>query len=243
MGFIPLKQKAELMKRAHIEDAGIVAAFVALTDMAAMIQFVVIEVETIRLHYFILPSAVGALFGTVLIYTRRYYRRSKEAERFEKAAKTDYLTGTLNRYAFYTLIESEMERAKRKDRTFSLAMMDIDDFKKINDRYGHRSGDEVLVLFCELVKSGLRATDHLNRWGGEEFMALLPETTLEEALSVTERIRKKVSESSFGLDEPVTVSIGITRYGTDDTIETMIERVDNALYDAKRLGKNRIERR
>ncbi len=242
MGFIPLSRKAELMKRAQIEDAGIIAAFVVLTDMAAMIQFIVIEVDSIRLYYFILPSAVGALFGIILIYTRRYYKRSKEAEHFERAAKTDYLTGTLNRYAFYALIESEIERSKRKDRAFSLAMMDIDDFKKINDKYGHRTGDEVLVSFSQLVKSELRATDYLNRWGGEEFMALLPETTLEEALFITERIRKKVCENSFGLDEPVTVSIGITRYGSNDTIESMIERVDNALYDAKRLGKNRIER-
>ena len=231
------------MKKRQLEDAGIIVTFVTLTDMVALIQFFVIEVDSIRFYYFILPSAVGALFGVILIYTRHYYRKSKQAEHFEKVAKTDFLTGTLNRYAFYALIKSEIERSKRKDIAFSLAMLDIDDFKKINDKYGHQTGDEVLVGFCELVESGLRATDHLNRWGGEEFMALLPETTLEEAIFITERIRKKVSENAFGLKEPITVSIGITQYSANDTIEALIERVDGAVYDAKRLGKNRIERR
>ncbi len=231
------------MKKWQKEDAGIIVAFVTLTDLAALIQFFLIKVDSIKIHYFILPTAVGAVFGIILIYTRHYYRKSKQADHFEKAAKTDFLTGTLNRYAFYALINSEIERSKRKGRIFSLAMLDIDDFKKINDLHGHQRGDEVLVLFCELVDSELRATDHLNRWGGEEFMALLPETTLQEALHITERIRKEVSEKAFGFNHPMTVSIGITQYRKNDTIETLVERVDSAMYDAKRLGKNRIETR
>ncbi|BBG65668.1 diguanylate cyclase/phosphodiesterase (GGDEF & EAL domains) with PAS/PAC sensor [Hydrogenimonas sp.] len=229
------------MKKWRKKEICIIVAFIALTDIAALVQFFIIEVGSIKFYYFIIPSAVGAVFGTILVLTRHYYGKSKLADSFEKAAKTDFLTGTLNRFAFYELIKSEIERSKRKGRVFSLAMLDLDDFKVVNDRYGHQKGDDVLVSFCELVNSELRAVDRLNRWGGEEFMALLPETTVDEALVITERIRSKVGENCFGLKRAVTVSIGITQYRDNDTIESLVERVDSAVYDAKRLGKNRIE--
>ncbi len=223
------------------ENAAIILVFVTLTNMAAWIQFYIIDVDPIMLHYFFLPSAVGAIFGIILIYTRHYYQKSKKAEHFETAAKTDYLTGALNRYAFYTHINDEIERSVRKGRVFCMAMLDIDDFKKINDTYGHRRGDEVLVEFCRLVTSRLRAMDRFNRWGGEEFILLMPETTLDEALAITERIRKEVYEYDFGLDKPLTVSIGLTQNRENDNIESLVERIDEAMYNAKRLGKNRVE--
>ncbi len=235
--------KVERLMKWHKEDAGIVLVCIFLTDTAAWIQFYILDIATLEIHYFFLPSAVGTAFGVILLYTRHYYRRSKQADRFEMAAKTDFLTGTLSRYAFYTHINDEIARSKRIGRVFSLVMLDIDDFKKINDRYGHQRGDEVLVQFCELVENGLRTIDHFNRWGGEEFMALLPETDIKGAKVITERIRKEVSQTPFGLDAPMTVSIGITEYRKDDTIESLVERVDSAMYDAKRLGKNRIETR
>ncbi len=229
------------MNRETKESAAILLICISLTDLAAWIQFQIIGIEDIKLHYFFLPSAVGAAFGIILIFTRHYYQKSKQADHFEAAAKTDFLTGTLNRYAFYAHINDEIERSERKGRIFCMAMLDIDDFKKINDIYGHQRGDEVLVGFCELVQSRLRTMDHFNRWGGEEFMVLLPETTLDEALIITERIRKEVSEKDFGLNEPLTVSIGITQNRENDNIESLVGRIDAAMYNAKRLGKNRVE--
>ncbi|WP_457592770.1 GGDEF domain-containing protein [Hydrogenimonas sp.] len=223
------------------ENAGILLTCISLTDLAAWIQFYIIRIDHIKLYYFFLPTAVGAVFGIILIFTRHYYQKSKQADHFEAAAKTDFLTGTLSRYAFYAHINDEIERSRRKGRAFCMAMLDIDDFKQINDVYGHQTGDEILIGFCELVQSRLRTMDHFNRWGGEEFMILLPETTLAEALLIAERIRKEVSEKDFGLDEPMTVSIGLTQNRKNDNIESLVGRIDHAMYDAKRLGKNRVE--
>ncbi len=229
------------MKKWRMEDLGIIAAFIFFVDMMASIQLYAIGINSIKIHYFVLPTIVGAVFGIILIFTKHYYQKSKQADHFETAAKTDFLTGTLSRYAFYSHINDEIARSKRNKRVFSLVMLDIDDFKKVNDRYGHQTGDKVLIKFCELVAGRLRTTDYFNRWGGEEFMALLPETNPDEAVIITERIRKDVSEKAFGLDSPLTVSIGITGYLKGDTIKSLVERVDTAMYSAKKLGKNRIE--
>jgi diguanylate cyclase (GGDEF)-like protein len=119
-------------------------------------------------------------------------------------------------------------------------MMDLDHFKAINDSYGHQTGDRVLVNFVAKVKTMLRQPDQLGRFGGEEFMALLPETSLEEAVLVAERIRAACALADSG--PSCTVSIGITTHQQDtDTVDTLLARADAALYRAKTNGRNRVE--
>ena len=156
-----------------------------------------------------------------------------------KLAYYDGLTGIYNRRKFNELLQIEYRRAKRYHRHLSALFFDIDHFKKVNDTYGHDVGDEVLVGMARLIEPHIRETDIFARWGGEEFIVLLPETTAENALILAEHIRTAVSEHHFGKVGHVTVSIGLTILKGKERIETMIKRLDNALYKAKESGRNR----
>ena len=159
---------------------------------------------------------------------------------FEHLASHDSLTGALTRRAFLDACHQELERARRKDRPTSLLLMDLDHFKAINDTYGHQAGDRVLVDFVARVNALLRRPDHFGRFGGEEFVALLPETALSEAHVVAERIRAGIE--SGGQQPGCTVSIGIATTAPGETnIDTLLTRADEALYRAKAAGRNRVE--
>lgn len=161
--------------------------------------------------------------------------------KLEELSQKDPLTGVLNRRAMGSVLSSEVERARRYGRPLSLIYMDLDNFKKVNDTYGHAVGDLVLKRFVDVVNEKLRKTDFLARWGGEEFVALLPETGLEGARRLAERIRTAIEEENFGKPGRITVSMGVTQFRQDDTVETFLSRADKALYQAKRKGKNRVE--
>jgi diguanylate cyclase (GGDEF)-like protein len=156
---------------------------------------------------------------------------------FEHQASHDSLTGALTRRAFLEACTQELERGRRKDRACSLLIMDLDHFKNINDSYGHMAGDRVLVDFVERVSSLLRRPDQFGRFGGEEFVALLPETSPAEAMVVAERIRAGVEGA---LVQPgCTVSIGVaSSVHGEATIDTILSRADQALYAAKDAGRN-----
>ena len=155
----------------------------------------------------------------------------------EHLASHDPLTGALSRRALIDACEQELERCRRKQRLFSLLMLDLDHFKSINDAHGHLAGDRVLVDFVIRAQSMLRRPDRFGRFGGEEFVALLPETTSDEALIVAERIRAEVAGA---MAQPVyTVSIGVASSHADDvTVDTVLGRADDALYQAKAAGRN-----
>lgn len=160
---------------------------------------------------------------------------------FELLAARDSLTGALMRRAWNAAAVAEVERSRRHHRTLSLIAMDLDHFKQINDAHGHAVGDQVLVNFVALVEQHLRGADQLGRMGGEEFVLLLPETSLEDALLVAERIRQAVQ--TLEKPCPVTVSMGVAHLTpSDTTMETMLERADAALYRAKARGRNQVER-
>jgi diguanylate cyclase (GGDEF)-like protein len=169
--------------------------------------------------------------GVVLMAT------DKLRAEFEHRASHDSLTGALTRRAFLEACAQELERGRRKDRVCSLLIMDLDHFKNINDSYGHLAGDRVLVDFVERVSSLLRRPDHFGRFGGEEFVALLPETSPAEAMVVAERIRAEVEST---LVQPgCTVSIGVaSSVHGEATIDTVLSRADQALYAAKDAGRN-----
>lgn len=162
----------------------------------------------------------------------------------EKQAKTDIITGLLNRRAYYEISEIEFKRISRHKRILSVIMFDIDDFKHINDNYGHSIGDKVLNSVGNIVKNLIRNHDYAFRMGGDEFLVLLPETNDRQAALLAERIRKEIE--NYELEENrklvITASFGIAQYIPSDTsIEKLTRRADEALYQAKKAGRNRVE--
>jgi len=164
-------------------------------------------------------------------------------EETKKQAITDPLTGSFSRRYLYTSLTKLSSMAFRTGSPLSLILFDVDDFKIFNDRYGHQLGDEVLKIVVELTDTVLRKTDILCRYGGEEFVILLPQTGPEEAHAIAERIRKKVESQAIlpGIDRAVTISLGWSLFQSSDfsQIDHFIYRADRALYAAKNSGKNR----
>lgn len=163
-------------------------------------------------------------------------------------AITDGLTGAYNQRYFYEKLESELERSERYKHPTSLMITDIDDFKHYNDNYGHLAGDKVLRDVAECFRKGIRTVDVFARYGGEEFAVLMPETDLDEAATIAERVRNIIEEEPFPdrTSQPtgkITVSIGIASYSHGvDTPKNLVKKADEAMYIAKSLGKNRVEK-
>jgi diguanylate cyclase (GGDEF)-like protein/putative nucleotidyltransferase with HDIG domain len=161
----------------------------------------------------------------------------------EALAATDALTKLPNHGAIVTILANELERAKRSKRPCSLLFLDLDHFKALNDSYGHSAGDTVLCKFGGLIRTSLRSMDTVGRWGGEEFVVILPETGENEAMVVAERIREMVSEYSFtvGGGLHLTCSIGLACYPDQaDNEELLLNAADQAMYGAKHLGRNQV---
>jgi diguanylate cyclase (GGDEF)-like protein len=170
----------------------------------------------------------------------------KKNRQLKHLARTDMMTGLYNRTRFTEFVEMEVERLKRTGETSSLIILDLDDFKNVNDLYGHPNGDTVLKLVAGVIKGQLRSTDILCRFGGEEFAVLLPGTAPEGALNVAEKIRGAIEGCSFtGKLESlkITASLGLATLGTNGatSFDTAYQKADQALYNAKGKGRNRIE--
>ncbi len=158
----------------------------------------------------------------------------------EKLATTDILTGVYNRYSIMKHIEEEMQRIKRKEESLSLIMYDFDHFKDINDNYGHDIGDYVLKEATKIIVQIIREIDKVGRYGGEEFLILLPYSNLSNALEVAERIRDAIASHQFeGIDQ-VTISLGVTEYLEDESLQSFLKRTDEKMYQAKQLGRNKV---
>jgi diguanylate cyclase (GGDEF)-like protein len=155
-------------------------------------------------------------------------------------AITDNLTGIYNRIKFHQDIRAEIENNRRKKKPLSLLMFDIDHFKNVNDTFGHDIGDAVLVGVCAVTNRIKRKSDVFARWGGEEFMVLMPDTELDGAVNVAERIRSAIETESMPRVGHVTCSFGVTRFEPGDDLTGLLKRVDNALYIAKNQGRNRV---
>jgi diguanylate cyclase (GGDEF)-like protein len=152
----------------------------------------------------------------------------------------DHLTKVNNRKSIETILRKEFNRAKRYGHPLSLVMIDIDDFKKINDNYGHNAGDKVLKDFAKIVSSTIRESDHIGRWGGEEFILVATETTVNDALLLAEKIRKQVSAFSFLSSEKVSCSIGIAQLEDQKNADLFVNHADLAMYEAKKHGKDKV---
>ncbi len=156
---------------------------------------------------------------------------------------TDALTKVFNRAYLMEVLEAEFAKNKRYQNTFSCILIDIDDFKVVNDNYGHLMGDLVLAKTASIIKKQLRAVDSFGRYGGEEFLIILPVTEAKEALLVAEKLRKKIAETEF-IERGHNISISISQGISDSSIDTpksqddLLYKVDTALYQAKKKGKN-----
>jgi diguanylate cyclase (GGDEF)-like protein/PAS domain S-box-containing protein len=163
--------------------------------------------------------------------------------RLERLANTDELTGLPNRRHFLECVRAEMTRSRRFGKSLCVAMIDIDDFKKVNDTHGHGVGDVALRHVARTINGLRRAVDVVGRLGGEEFCILFPEAGLEAGIAAAERARKGLAEAVLeheGLSLRLTVSIGLAEYAADESLDGLLRRSDEALYEAKRTGKNRV---
>jgi len=167
--------------------------------------------------------------------------RRRLQEKHEQAVR-DPLTGLFNRLAYDERIVQEFARWKRYGQSMVLMMIDIDHFKAVNDTYGHKAGDKALVLIADQIRNHLRESDFLARFGGEEFVVLMPETNIDAAIIAADKLLKAVEQCEFHYQNSkvnITVSAGLAQLRKDDTTEGLFQRADQAMYRAKEAGRNR----
>jgi len=155
-------------------------------------------------------------------------------------AHTDTLTGTMNRYRIEHQVQIALANAQRYGQPLSLLLFDIDHFKQVNDTLGHEAGDQVLKGLVHCVETNLREGDQLGRWGGEEFLVLVPNTCSAEAVVLGERLRHEIEITDFDLRQAITVSVGVAEWRPNDSLKSLLERADRAMYKAKKNGRNRV---
>lgn len=194
---------------------------------------------TVQLHMVsaVLIAALYFFAG----HMHRYQLAQLTLDQLARMANTDELTGIANRRRMLEALPAERLRYARYGHAFSVILIDIDHFKLVNDRFGHRVGDEALIAVARCTQSGLRDVDMLGRWGGEEFLVVLPQTGFEEALAKAEALVHHVATSQAPEAKSVTISCGVATVVDDDTIDTLLHRADVALYQAKNGGRNRAE--
>ncbi len=167
----------------------------------------------------------------------------KKLSENRKKLMFDTLTGVRNRLSYDEILEQEFSRYARYHETFSYALLDIDHFKRINDEYGHNAGDKALQIVAQMMSRNIRKTDFLFRIGGEEFVLILPKTSLQGAAPLVEKIRKSVGETNFHFKQQkvnISLSAGLSCMRENDTTESLYERADKALYQAKNSGRDRL---
>jgi diguanylate cyclase (GGDEF)-like protein len=170
-------------------------------------------------------------------------QREKIAQLLEETARTDFLTALINRRAMHRLLQNEIARIERTGGIFSLVLVDIDHFKDINDQFGHGIGDEVLIALSRAFESAIREQDIVSRWGGEEFLILLPNTPLANAVEQAERLRQLLDSDVLQIEcyrHRVTASFGVCEFAAGESLESLLKQADVALYQAKAMGRNQV---
>lgn len=197
----------------------------------------VAPVRKVFMGNIVISAAITLLVLLISLYSVNRYQR-----RLENVAATDALTGLYNRHAFELIYDQAIHEAKRAKTPVSMVLLDIDDFKSINDNYGHVAGDQVIMHVASLLDNSLRDGDLLCRWGGEEYVILLKNTSLNAALGVAEKIRLGLITHNFPLDgKNITGSFGVAEFVEGETLVQFFSRADQALYQAKSAGRNRVE--
>ncbi|WP_020507047.1 diguanylate cyclase [Lamprocystis purpurea] len=191
-----------------------------------------------RTQVLIVDALLPGNQGHILCLALDVAERKRMEQELRNLAVTDPLTGAMNRRYLMQMLESETRRAQRYSRPLALIMFDVDHFKAINDTHGHDRGDAVLVAVVEQVQQRLRRSDTLARWGGEEFMILLPETQFPQAMALAETLRRGLHAVQG--DGAVTASFGVTAYSPTETLDQWLKRVDDLVFQAKHAGRNRV---
>lgn len=208
---------------------------------------VVVVDENGRLQGMILQSELIALSYSKWALIMRQFQSElqelnslleKKSKHYEELAGQDPLTGLYNRYKFTEIFTAEFLTMQRRKNSMALIMLDLDHFKSINDSFGHNVGDDVLVSVSKMIHSVQRQTDVVCRWGGEEFMVLLPSASLEQACSIAENLRQRVKLLKVVEGLSLSASFGVTLVNADDSLEGLVGRADSALYEAKKAGRD-----
>jgi len=203
----------------------------------AFLRFFMVSLTVVFIAYFFESSSVAA-YKTVMAIREKEQSYLRE---LENLSVTDQLTGLNNRRYFDKQFQLEFAKVQRYGSKLSLIMLDIDHFKNINDQHGHQIGDEALKEFSNLLKNKIRATDILSRWGGEEFIILLPETSISNAAIIAEKLRVSIAKRDFKIVGRLTASLGVSQvFSKEGGNREAILNADNALYDAKRQGRNKV---
>ena len=193
-----------------------------------------------------LPAASWIAAQLSLLRARLRLQRAelgRAMQQLQRLATHDELTGLVNRRRMQELIETERQRSLRSGQPLCIALLDVDHFKRVNDTWGHAAGDEVLRLGSHQLRGAIRTTDELARWGGEEFLLLLPQTPLDAAQPVLQRMRARLRELRLVELDPalcISVSVGLAEAAPGEPVQSVIARADAALYAAKRQGRDRV---
>lgn len=231
--------KSETTLRA-ILDRGI-ATLTPLERRQIVDRHVNLTVVTDVVTDYTLAIWLGIVLAAILVTSLAWMARLRKLNRqLRSMAETDLLTGLPNRHAIDSSFALDILRAQRYCRPLSVILLDIDFFKLVNDDLGHVMGDKVLVEFARLLRDGLRNVDSGCRWGGEEFLVICHETTLEQAATLAERTLQRVREHGFPCRRPLTASAGVATVMPGDTVVALVQRADDALYDAKHSGRDRV---
>ncbi len=213
-----------------------------LTDTTQITEILYLAVTTpIQWFFFAHPLLFAIIFGILgTVRQRKDNDLNIMIQELKVISTTDPLTKLSNRRKFTQVYNDEMARIDRREESLSLLLLDLDHFKKVNDTYGHKVGDEVLQATGKYLQTHCRPYDTAARWGGEEFIILLPNTSEPDALDIADRIRNDFySGVKLSTEVKLTVSIGVCQYQKGDSLETFTERADKALYEAKNSGRNR----
>ena len=214
-----------------------------LADLNDVIDEVMRETRVIQLNAQRSRDELRAMKAQVDESEREIERLQVELSQASEMVRHDHLTGALNRKGMDETMERELARARRRDSPLCLALLDIDNFKALNDKYGHQTGDDALVHLANVIRATMRPNDTLARYGGEEFLILLPDTELAEAMTALTRLQRELTKKFFLYKNDkllVTFSAGVTAIGAEETRKDAITRADAAMYQAKKAGKNRV---
>lgn len=213
------------------------AEYVRIAPDAAMYALPQWLVSTMRAAY-----KATTLLTMLFVVLLAEYSASTNETRLETLSTTDRLTGVANRLRLDAALEQEFARRARQNNFFSIILLDVDHFKRVNDTHGHPVGDTVLVEVSTVLRQHVRPYDLVGRWGGEEFLVVCSDTPADAAASVAEKLRAALQAHPIPVAGPQTASFGVATYRAGDTIADMLQRADDALYRAKQAGRNRVER-
>jgi diguanylate cyclase (GGDEF)-like protein len=246
----PLIAKDELLGALYVENRSAIGVFEDddLKPLEYFAAHAAVAIENAMLNDDLeerVSVRTAELKQTVDKLEREIEARKRAEAELQKLAITDPLTGAYNRRYFFEITAQEIERAQRHNLNLSVAMIDMDHFKQINDRYGHITGDQVLLAMADCFRDNLRKIDIVGRYGGDEFVILMPESNQSQAKKAANRLCKKVNGRVKKIQKfstPITTSMGLFTLAGDQeiSVEELIERADRALYAAKESGRNRV---